>query len=286
MTRQSNARAVSSTKAGVTDAPPLEIRRTEETLGGAPGAAASAPAMAMKKVGGPARNETRSCATSTSACSGSKRRTNTARIPAAPGTSTPFSRPEMWAMGAGISTASDRPSPCTRAISAAFQLSPRCVCSTALGTPVEPEVKRTSATSEGRLGRDPLATGAPPSVAASAAASDSASGASSTTRAGSTWARARSTSAGPNECSTGRRHGADAPTGPGQHRRGQAVRHLPRHGVAPAARPRSASPPATKATSASASAADRRVAPSTTSPPWAEINASSVGTSHGPPGRR
>ena len=91
--------------------------------------------MAMKKVGGPARNEIRSRATSASACSGSKRRTSTERIPAAPGTRTPLSRPEMWAIGAGISTASDGPRPCTRAISDAFQLRPRWVCSTALGMP-------------------------------------------------------------------------------------------------------------------------------------------------------
>ena len=58
--------------------------------------------MAMKKVGGPARNEMRSRATRASACSGSKRRTRTERSPAAPGTRTPLSRPEIWAIGAGI----------------------------------------------------------------------------------------------------------------------------------------------------------------------------------------
>ena len=118
--------------------------------------------MAMKKVGGPARKEMRSRADQASACSGSKRRTRTERRPAAPGTRTPLSSPEMWAIGAGISTASAGPSPCTRAINDAFQLKPRWVCSTALGTPVEPDVKRTSATSEGRLGTAPAGTGAPP----------------------------------------------------------------------------------------------------------------------------
>ena len=39
----------------------------------------------MKNVGGPARNEIRSSATRASACSGSKRRTSTERMPAAPG---------------------------------------------------------------------------------------------------------------------------------------------------------------------------------------------------------
>ena len=54
-TRQSKVRAVSSTNAGVTEAPPLETSRTDETS--VPGASARARAMAMKKVGGPARNE-------------------------------------------------------------------------------------------------------------------------------------------------------------------------------------------------------------------------------------
>ncbi len=99
-TRQPNARAVSSTKAGVTEAPPLETRRTDETS--TPGPSARARAIAMKKVGGPARNEMLSLATRASACSGSKRRTRTDRSPAAPGTSTPLSSPEMWAIGAGI----------------------------------------------------------------------------------------------------------------------------------------------------------------------------------------
>ncbi len=58
--------------------------------------------MAMKKVGGPAMNEIRSRPTSTRACSGSKRRISTARMPAAPGTSTPLSSPAMCAMGAGM----------------------------------------------------------------------------------------------------------------------------------------------------------------------------------------
>ena len=64
--------------------------------------------MAMKKVGGPAMNEMRSSRHQRQRPSGSKRRTSTARMPAAPGTSTPLSRPEMWAMGAGMSTASRR----------------------------------------------------------------------------------------------------------------------------------------------------------------------------------
>ena len=59
LTRQSKVRAVSSTKAGVTDAPPLETSRTDDTSTPAP-VAPWRRAMAMKKVGGPARNEMRS----------------------------------------------------------------------------------------------------------------------------------------------------------------------------------------------------------------------------------
>ena len=57
------------------------------------------------------------------------------------------------------------------------------------------------------------------------------------TSAGSIWASAPSTSAAPKECSTRRRHGAEAPAGPGQDGRGQAVGHLPGDGVAAADAP-------------------------------------------------
>ena len=189
-------------------------------------------------------------ATSASACSGSKRRTRTERRPAAPGTRTPLSSPEMWAIGAGISTASAGPRPWTRAINEAFQLSPRCVWSTALGIPVEPEVNRTRATSAGRLGRAPAGTGAPPTASARAAGSEKASVPISSTRAGSIWSRAALTSARAERCRRAR-HGPDAPAGPGQDGGRQTVGDLPRHGLAPP-HPRSRSPPATVATSASA----------------------------------
>jgi hypothetical protein len=257
-------RAVSSTKAGVTEAPPLDTRRIDDTS--VPGRSPRARAMAMKKVGGPARKEMRSRATKSSACSGSKRRTRTERRPAAPGTRTPLSSPEMWAIGAGIRTASAGPRPCTRAISEAFQLRPRCVCRTALGTPVEPEVNRTRATSEGWLGKAPAGTGAPPTASASAAGSENASVPSSRTRAGSIWPRAASTSAGPKECRTG---AATAPMRQQARVRTAAARLLGTcHDTAsPRRTPRSRRPPATMATSASASVAESRVAPSTTSPP-------------------
>ena len=188
--------------------------------------------MAMKKVGGPAKKEMRSRATRASACSGSKRRTRTERSPAAPGTRTPLSSPEMWAIGAGISTASAEPSPWTLAISEAFQLRPRCVCSTALGIPVEPEVKRTSATSEGALGKVPQGTGAPPTASASAAGSEIGLGADLQHEGGVDLVERRRDVRRAERVQNGRRHGADAPAGPGQDGGRQAVGDLPRHGLA------------------------------------------------------
>ena len=175
-------------------------------------------------------------------------------------------------------------------MSEAFQLSPRWVCSTALGTPVEPEVKRTSATSEGRValgaGRG---TGAPPErlgerrrdpTAASVAELDHEPRA----RPGPS---ASSTSAAPNECSTG---AATAPSRQQARVSTAAARLLGtcQATASPRRTPRARRPPATAATRASAWAAESRVSPSTTSPPprAVESSASSVGTSHGPPGRR
>ena len=241
--------------------------------------------MAMKKVGGPAMNVTRSCSTSDRACSGSKRRTSTARIPEAPGTSTPLSSPETWAIGAGISTASAGPSPCTRVISAAFQLSPRWVCSTALGVPVEPDVNSTNATSEVRAGQAAAGTGSPPRASVSAVGSDRASCSSSTTRRGPTWVSAASTSERPKECSTG---AATAPRRQHALVSTMAARLLGscQATVSPGRTPRVRRPPETVATSALAPAALSRASPSTTSPAWAVRSASRVGTSQAAPGCR
>ena len=191
----------------------------------------------------------------------------------------------MCAIGAGMSTASAAPRPCTRAMREAFQLSPRCVCRTAFGTPVDPEVNRTSATSEGRLGEVPAPTAGPPSERANASGSEMASAASSTTRAGSIWPSAPSISAGPNECSSG---AATAPRRQQARVRTAAARLLGtcQATASPRPTPRPRNPPATVATSASMAAAPRRVSPSTTSPPWSVASASSVGTSQGPPGLR
>ena len=182
----------------------------------------------------------------------------------------------MWAMGAGISTASAGPRPCTRAISDAFQLSPRCVCSTALGIPVEPEVNRTSATSEGWLGDGPGRHRRRPDGVGERDRVRERLGRELDHERGVDLAERPLDVGRAERVQDGRGHGADAPAGPGQDGGGQAVGHLPGHGLAPPT-PLSRRPPATVATSASAAAADSRVAPSTISPPWAEIRASSVG---------
>ena len=186
-------------------------------------------------------NEMRSSATSDSACSASKRRTSTERIRAAPGSNTPLSMPEMWAIGAGISTASPAPRPCTCAMSDAFQLRPRCVCSTALGTPVEPEVNNTRATSEGRTPLDPAATGGPPSAASSAEGSDSASVGQLQHQARLDLGQRLLHVGGAERVQHRRRDRAEAPAGPAEHGGGQAVGHLPGHGLtaayAPGAQP-------------------------------------------------
>ena len=105
-------------------------------------------------------------------------------------------------------------SPWTCAMSDAFQLSPRCVCSTALGTPVDPEVNKTRATSAGPAGESVAATGGPAEQhAPSASGSERASGARSSTRPGSTCPRAPATSAAPRSATAGppRPRGASRP---------------------------------------------------------------------------
>ena len=131
---------------------------------------------------------------------------NTARMPAARGRSTPLSRPEMWASGAGISTASSGPSPCTSVISRAFHARPRWVWSAAFGVPVEPDVNSTTATSRGRAAGS--CTGGRRSRR-----SRSSSGPSATISRGLSVASARSTSAATREVVDGRGGGADAPAG-------------------------------------------------------------------------
>ena len=130
----------------------------------------------------------------------------------------------------------------------AFQLRPRCVCSTALGTPVEPEVNRTSATSEARPGQVPAPTGGPPTAPTKAAGSEKVSGVSSSTSAGSICPRAASTSAAPKEWRTG---AATAPMRQQARGRTAAARLLGtcQATTSPLATPRTLRPPAIAATS-------------------------------------
>ena len=72
----------SSTKAGVTPAPPEEIRRSDATRSGEKPGAAMRP---MKKVGGPTMNVICSASIRSRAGSGSHLAMNTDRMPAACG---------------------------------------------------------------------------------------------------------------------------------------------------------------------------------------------------------
>ncbi len=140
----------------------------------------------------------------------------------------------MWAIGAGMSTASDGPSPCTLAMSVAFQLSPRCVCSTALGIPVDPDVNKTTATSAGCVG----------GTAGADRRAAQRLGQRGGTRDRVGWhlddergvdLRQRALHLGRAEGMEQRGgHGADAPAGPGEDGGGQAVGDLPGDGRAPA----------------------------------------------------
>ncbi len=197
-----------------------------------PASRPSARPMAMKNVGGPARNEIRSRATSARACSGSKRRTRTERRPAAPGTRTPLSSPEMCAIGAGIRTASAGPRPCTRAISEAFQLRPRWVCSTALGMPVDPDVNRTER-DVGGLAREGAGRhrGTSDRLGQDGGVGECL-GLDLQDERGVDLAQGRCHVRRAEGVQHGRRHGADSPAGPGQDGGRQAVGDLPGHRLA------------------------------------------------------
>ena len=105
--------------------------------------------MPMKNVGGPTMNVTRSRSMRSTASAGSHLAISTVPIPAAPGTHTPFCRPDTWARGAGMSTTSVGVSSCTSIISRALHTRARWVCMTALGWPLDPDVNTTAARSDG-----------------------------------------------------------------------------------------------------------------------------------------
>ena len=231
---------MAATKAGVTGAPPLDTRRSVPTrsVRNPP-----APTRLTKKVGGPAMKEIRSASIRSTACSGSQRAMRTEVIPVAAGRSTPFNNPEMWAMGAGTSTASAGTSPWARVMAFAFQARPRWVCNTALGLPVDPEVNTTRARSAGRAAETPGGTRAP---AGSAAETSSATPsriaapdlggrrsrpAHHQTGGGLLEGRGQLRRAGGRVDRRG--HRAQPPAGPEEQHGGQPVGQLPGHGVAP-----------------------------------------------------
>ena len=103
LTTAPNASRACSTNAGVTPAPPEEMRRSDRTRSAENRAA---DMRVTKNVGGPIMKLMRSSAMIPSASPGSHLSMRTVRIPATPGSSTPLRRPEMCARGAGMSTAS------------------------------------------------------------------------------------------------------------------------------------------------------------------------------------
>ena len=286
-TRAPNASPACSTKAAVTPAPPLEIRRRLSTRRGAKPGADMRP---TKNVGGPIMNVMRSRSMVASASSGLHFAMSEARIGSAPGISTALSSPDTCASGAGMRIASSGASSWALIITCVLYASPRCVWSAAFGAPLEPDVNSATARSLGRAAD--RVTGAPASSSfGSRALGPRTSSGGSHTRASSEPSM-RSTSAGPAwwwigaAIAPSRQHARYSTTASCQfgdchattsRRRTPAARRPP---ASAAIRPSSAVPsrrtPAESSTTRSPSA--RRAASVTT--------ASSVGMSHGPPGAR
>ena len=145
-TTQPSRSAASATNAAVTPAPPHDTRRNDSTRAGAkPGA----PINPTKNVGGPIMNVMPSRSMRDSASSGSQRAMSTHFIGTTAGSSTPLSKPEMSASGAGMRIASSGVNPWTRAISEPLYVNAWSVCMTPFGVPLEPDVNRIAATSSG-----------------------------------------------------------------------------------------------------------------------------------------
>ena len=143
---------------GVTPDPPHEIRRSERTASDVnPGAFTND----TKNAGGPIMNVISSRSMISRARTGSHLAMGTTRRPDTP-SSTPFSRPEMWAIGAGSRMASSGPSPCTSVMVRALCSSARWLCRATLGVPVEPEVPSATATDAASTGDGAVRMGAPP----------------------------------------------------------------------------------------------------------------------------
>ena len=117
LTRHPNDSLVASTNAGLTEAPPVETSRRLRTLSRPKPAD---PAICEKNTGGAPMNDTCSSSIRRTASSGSHAAMSTVGIPAIAGMSTPLSSPDTCANGAGMSTASSLPSPCTATMSEAL----------------------------------------------------------------------------------------------------------------------------------------------------------------------
>ena len=257
----------------------------------------AAAAIPEKYAGGPIMKVIPRSGTRRLARSASHRSMSTVRIPTSAGSSTPLSRPEMWASGAGMSTASLGRRPWASAMVRALPASPRWVWSTTFGSPVEPEVNRAAATSAPRA--TPWRTGAWPSSSVHselAPSTVSAPGRSprvepgpASTRRGSREPTMRATSAGPAWWCTGtatapmRQHARNSSTA--STRLGSCHTTASRRRT-PAAR----SPPANVSTLASTVAASSPAEESARAMPSGRgamaARPSRVGTSQAPPGRR
>ena len=275
---------MSSTKAGVTEAPPLDTSRIDDTS--VPGPSARARAMAMKKVGGPARKEMRSrchecqrllgveAADQDRAQAGGARHEDPVEQPRDVG----HRRRHQHRVGRAeaVHPGHQRRLPAQAALRVQHRL----------GDPGRARGEQDQGDVGGLAGE-----GAGTAPGRRRRRRRARRGRRTPRRRAPGRGRGRSgrgppsTSAAPNECRTG---AATAPMRQQARVRTAAARLLGtcQATASPRRTPRSRRPPATVATSASASAAESRVAPSTTSPPCAVSRASRVGTSQGPPGRR
>ena len=165
----------------------------------APGSSRSSPAMATKKVGGPARKLTRSGGHQAQGLDRVETPDQDRAQPAGPGDQHPLSSPETWAIGAGMSTASAGPSSWTPDHQRGLPREGSVGVQDGLGLARRPRGEQ-----HHRQVRR-LRPGAPPAApvcrraarSAGRSGSEARSGASSTTRAGSTWPSAAATRPGP-----------------------------------------------------------------------------------------
>ena len=179
----------------------------------------------------------RSRATSARACSGSKRRTRTERSPAAPGTRTPLSSPEMWAMGAGMSTASRRAEAVDAGHERRLPTEASLRVEHRLGDAGRARGEQDQRHVGGAAGRGPGGHRGAPDGFGERGGSEIRPGRELDDERRVDLPEGRLDVCRAEGVQDGRRDGADAPAGPGQDGGGQAVGDLPGHGVAAAHAP-------------------------------------------------